>query len=283
MTTRKRTYQTLFRRFTIFTLIIIGAFIAFFIWVQVSRYLERRRLAEEDREYTFTRYPDYGIWIPDQFQVHGIDVSRYQKRVNWRLVKSMEDRGLKLHFAFMKATEGTTLVDPQFQRNWRKSRESGLVRGAYHFFRQSSGGKEQAEHFLKQVKLSTGDLPPVLDVEVFKGDDTEAFVREIKAWLETVEAATGVRPIIYTYANFYNQHLAGRFENYPLWVAHYKNRISPRVYRNWHFWQHSESGRVNGINGFVDFNVFNGPQTSFDSLRIYQNTRINASSRGAAR
>ncbi len=266
--TRRKLRRSNFYRFTLIVLVILGAFSAFFLWNHISRFLEKRQLAKEDMEYTFSRYPGYGIWVPDQFLVHGIDVSRYQKRINWRLVHGMEDRGLRLHFAFMKATEGTTIIDPQFARNWRKSREAGMVRGAYHFFRQSSSGKSQAEYFLKQVKLRPGDLPPVLDVEVFTGNDLDEFIREIDIWLRTVEEATGVQPIIYTYASFYNQHLAGRFEQYPLWVAHYRNRVSPRVYRAWHFWQHSESGKVNGINGFVDFNVFNGSPGAFDSLLV---------------
>ncbi|MEO7523261.1 MAG: GH25 family lysozyme, partial [Ferruginibacter sp.] len=77
-----------------------------------------------------------------------------------------------------------------------------------------------------------------------------------------------VKPIIYTNADFYRSFLAGRFDNYPLWVAHYLVQNKPRIERNWYFWQHNETGRVNGINGFVDFNVFNGDSVFFKRILV---------------
>ena len=77
-----------------------------------------------------------------------------------------------------------------------------------------------------------------------------------------------MKPIIYTNAHFYERNLAGRFDEYPLWVAHYLVKDKPRINRKWHFWQHSETGRVNGINARVDFNVFNGDSTDFRELLL---------------
>jgi lysozyme len=253
--------------FSVVMLFFIGGLLVFFLadkWRQSSG----RAGYFDDYENTFSSYPGFGIWIPDHFEVHGIDVSKYQKRINWKLVRQMKDRGLQLHFAFMKATEGTDIVDPQFGRNWRKAKEAGLVVGAYHFFRQSSGGHEQALFFMRQVSLQPGDLPPVLDVETFQGTEVSGFLDELEIWLKVVEDKFGKKPIIYTNAGFYNQYLAGRFDSYPLWVAHYQNRKSPRVDRAWHFWQHNEGGRVNGIRSLVDFNVFNGTRAEFDALLI---------------
>ncbi|HSK11600.1 MAG TPA: GH25 family lysozyme, partial [Phnomibacter sp.] len=85
---------------------------------------------DDDRETTFKLYPGFGIELPQAYMIHGIDVSRYQRTVNWRLVKGMRNHDVQLGFAFMKATEGSGLNDPQFPRNWRKSREAGMVRGA---------------------------------------------------------------------------------------------------------------------------------------------------------
>ena len=90
----------------------------------------------------------------------------------------------------------------------------------------------------------------------------------MKKWLDTVEAYYGIKPIIYTNADFYRQHLLGHFDNYPLWVAHYLQPNKPRISRDWSFWQHSEKGRVNGISSRVDFNVFNGDSTEFRSLLV---------------
>ena len=91
---------------------------------------------------------------------------------------------------------------------------------------------------------------------------------EVKDWLDIVEDHYGVKPIVYTYVNFYSQYLSGEFDNYPLWAAHYLEKDKPRIKRKWIFWQHSERGRVNGIRTRVDFNVFNGDKDDFESLLI---------------
>lgn len=248
----------------------IGGLLVYFLADQWS--LSRKSQSYfDDFENTFSSYPGFGIWIPDRYEVHGIDVSKYQKRINWKLVRQMKDRGLQLRFAFLKATEGTDKVDPQFTRNWKKAREAGMVVGAYHFFRQSSGGHEQALFFMRQVKLEPGDLPPVLDVESFQGADVDLFLDEVDVWLKVVQEKYKRKPIIYTNAGFYNRYLADRFDDYPLWVAHYQNKNSPRVDRPWQFWQHNEGGRVNGIGAMVDFNVFNGTSEEFEALLIPKN------------
>ena len=221
-----------------------------------------------DREVTFRMYPDFGIELPEDYAIHGIDVSRYQSSVNWGMVNQMKSHDVKLGFAFIKATEGSTLTDKQFSRNWRKSRQTGVVRGAYHFFRAKTDAAAQARLFIKNVTLLPGDLPPVLDVESLDNETAQEMQDGVALWLLLVEQHYKVKPIIYTNAMFYNNYLHPRFADYPLWVAHYKERKRPRVNREWSFWQHSESGRVNGINHHVDFNVFNGDSTEFRALLV---------------
>lgn len=220
------------------------------------------------RDLEFVRYPEFGIALPARYSIHGIDVSRYQQRINWEAVRDMAVADIRLSFAVIKATEGTTRVDPHFRRNWKKCREAGLIRGAYHFFIATRDGKKQAQNFLEHVTLATGDMPPVLDIESTNGVVTPQLRKEVKAWLETVEEATGVKPIIYTNADFYKRYLKDHFEDYPLWVAHYLEAHQPRVSRNWVLWQHSEKGRVDGIRSKVDFNVFNGDSVAFRSLLL---------------
>ena len=214
-------------------------------------------------------YKGFEIPLPIGFEVHGIDVSRYQDNIDWEKVKAMQSDGVTLDFAIIKATEGASLVDPKFRRNWLLAKENGIIRGAYHFYRPGRDPVLQAENFLAIVKTETGDLPPVLDIEVEDSVRKPELVREIQTWLTIVESRLKVKPVIYTNANFYQRNLAGLFDNYPLWVAHYfALGTGPRVERKWHLWQHSEKGRVNGIAGFVDFNVFAGSKKDFDSLRI---------------
>jgi len=220
------------------------------------------------RKVKFTRYPEFGIGIPNNYEIHGIDVSRYQQLIAWEEVRDMEVDGIKLGFAFIKAIEGLGNTDPQFHRNWRRSRSQNVVRGAYHFFIASKDGKMQAENFIKRVDLESGDLPPVLDVEQRNGVSKEQLRKEVKKWLATVENYYKVKPIIYTNVDFYVQNLGRDFDDYPLWVAHYYQQQQPRISRHWHFWQHSDQGRVNGIIPKVDFNVFRGDSLEFKELLV---------------
>jgi lysozyme len=222
-----------------------------------------------NREMTnFVTYPEFGIPIPENFSIHGIDVSHHQQNINWDLVESMQVKKIKIGFAFIKATEGIGRVDSRYNYNWTKAKQKNMSRGAYHFFLATKSGKLQAQNFIDVVSLKKGDLPPVLDVEQTYGVRTDQLRKEVKAFLETVENYYGVKPIIYTNVDFYRQQLGSDFDEYPLWAAHYLEQQNPRIDRSWIFWQHSERGRVNGILTNVDFNVFNGDSASFQKLLI---------------
>jgi lysozyme len=210
----------------------------------------------------FVRYPAFGIDMPVNYGIHGIDVSHHQSVIDWQDVKDMQVKNIKLGFGFIKATEGLGRVDPQFRRNWLKAKDAGLPRGAYHFFIASKSGKAQAENFIETVTLAKGDMPPVLDVEQTNGASVADLQQRVRDWLTMVTKQYGVKPIIYTNADFYENFLAGAFDDYPLWVAHYLVQDKP----HWLFWQHSERGRVNGIDAYVDFNVFNGDSADFKRL-----------------
>jgi lysozyme len=220
------------------------------------------------RKAKFTRYPEFGIVIPGGYEIHGIDVSKYQSAIAWEEVKAMNVKNIRLGFAFIKATEGIGNTDPRFKRNWKKSKEAGIYRGAYHFFIASKDGRMQAENFIDKVELEKGDLPPVLDIEQLNGTTTAQLKAEVKKWLSIVENHYGVKPIIYTNVDFYSRYLGSEFDEYPLWVAHYYQPEQPRINRGWIFWQHSDEGRVNGINSPVDFNVFSGDSSEFIALLI---------------
>jgi lysozyme len=221
-----------------------------------------------ERRAGFIRYPEFGIDIPVNYSIHGIDVSKYQGIIDWASVKSMQVNNVGISFTFIKATEGLDNEDAYFERNWKKAKKAGLTRGAYHFFLATKSGKEQAENFIDAVKLEQGDLPPVLDIEQTYGVPPVLVRERAKEWLETVRAYYGVSPIIYTYVEFYRQYLKDDFDGYPLWVAHYLQKERPRIYRDWSFWQHNEGGRVNGIFSKCDFNVFNGDSLEFRKLLI---------------
>ncbi|MFV0607039.1 MAG: glycoside hydrolase family 25 protein [Niabella sp.] len=222
----------------------------------------------ESQRVKFIKYEAFGIEIPDGYDMHGIDVSRYQQSIGWKQVQEMNVGNISIDFAFIKATEGETLTDPYFKRNWKEAQKANVTRGVYHFFSPTGDAIKQAQFFIKQVKLQPGDLPPVLDIETIGTVPVLVLQAKAKIWLQMVESYYGVKPIIYTNADFYNKYLGEDFDEYPLWVAHYYEKHKPRINRNWNFWQHNDRGNVDGISAKVDFNVFNGDSLDFAHLLI---------------
>ncbi|RFM29951.1 glycoside hydrolase family 25 protein [Deminuibacter soli] len=219
-------------------------------------------------EARFVHYTGFDIDMPQGYMLHGVDVSKHQGKIYWPAVKKMHVQDVRIGFAFIKATEGLGNVDRQFRRNWARAKESGVPRGAYHFFLATKSGKAQAENFIHTVTLEPGDLPPVLDIEQLYGVRPEQMRKEVLAWLQTVEQAYHVKPILYSYVDFYEQYLGTPFDEYPLWIAHYVQEEQPRIKRDWIFWQHNEQGNVDGIESKVDFNVFKGDSTDFRDLLL---------------
>jgi lysozyme len=188
-------------------------------------------------------------------QVLGIDVSHHQGSIDWKAVKKSG-----IGFAFIKATEGGTVVDSMYAGNWLAMKEAGIVRGAYHFFRAAQDPGRQARNFLKVVMLEPGDLPPVLDLEIDDHIPKGAVIDRALAWLEAVEGELKRRPLIYTGPAFMNGLRTEKFGGYPLWIANYGVQ-TPKIpfgWKEWSFWQYSETGSVKGIKGSVDCNRFNG-------------------------
>lgn len=220
----------------------------------------------EDKNYR--TYESYGIKIPRRHSIHGIDVSYYQGKIDWQKVSKMDEDGVKIDFAFIKATEGILSVDPYFQRNWREAAKSGIRVGAYHFFRPQKSGLWQANFFLQTVNIEKGDLPPVVDVEGLDGVSPEKMRKELNAFIIRVEQRAKVKPIIYTGLKFYKSYLERYYQDYPFWVAHYHQPKLKLDDKAWKFWQHSDKATINGINHVVDFNAFNGDSVQFRKMFI---------------
>ena len=206
---------------------------------------------------------------PGGYEIRGIDISHYQGEIDWdRLQNAMIEKS-PVRFIVMKATEGSSKVDPSFNQNFSLAREYGYIRGAYHFWSNKSSARSQAYFFLKNVPLEEGDLPPVLDVEHKPKDKTiEEFQRDVLTWLHIVEDKYHVKPIIYTYYKFKMNYLSSPvFDDYPYWIAHYY--VDKIEYKGeWKFWQHTDAGRLPGIKGYVDFNIYNGSFYDLKKLTI---------------
>ena len=239
-------------------LAVVAVYIYFFYYIFVGPFGFRWRALYGDISY------------PEGYEIHGIDVSHHQGRIDWDKLK---DQGLidkfPVRFVMIKATEGASRIDENFKDNFHQARENGFTRGAYHFYSVYSPAKKQAEFFIKNVKLENGDLPPVLDVEHKpKNQSDEEFVASVREWLDMVEEHYGVKPIIYTYYKFKTRYLNDSiFDSYPYWIAHYY--VDKVEYEGpWKFWQHTDVGRLPGIKGQVDFNIYNGSYYDLRKMTI---------------
>jgi len=197
----------------------------------------------------------------------GIDVSEYQGVIDWKAVDNVEGT-FPIGFVFIRATAGNDRPDNYFRNNWSNAKKNNIIRGAYHYYRPNENSLEQAALFIKTVRLKKGDLPPVLDIERLpKNQSLDSLKVGLKRWLNKVEAYYGVKPIIYTGEKYYADFLHEEFSDYPFWIANY-NLFVEEIKDEWLFWQFSEKATIEGINGPVDINIFNGTDKELHYLTV---------------
>ena len=189
---------------------------------------------------------------------HGIDVSWYQKKIDWDV--TAKDK--RISFAFIKATEGGRIQDSNYRYNIENARRKGIKVGSYHFLRPETPAKQQFDNFVARVKKHEQDLIPVIDIE----DVPEMGVRwkpqqakdYLKEMLDLVEKHFGCKPMIYTSNKFFVDYLGRAFADYPLFIARYGNvEPEPLNGASWVLWQFTKAGRVDGIDHAVDLSRFN--------------------------
>ncbi len=200
------------------------------------------------------------------YTVKGVDVSRYQGEIAW---DSLADQDIR--FAFIKATEGSSHVDPCFSLNYSGAEDAGLWVGGYHFFSFESPGKSQAENFIQTVHQSKQSLPPVLDIELYgrfvrEPPSAEQVRKEIGDFIETIEKQYGVAPILYSTRRDYARYIAGYFPACPIWIRDVLRKPKLPDGREFTFWQYSHRGWLEGYTGpefFIVLNVYSGSWEEF--------------------
>ncbi|MCM1517346.1 MAG: hypothetical protein NC117_01715 [Pseudoflavonifractor sp.] len=196
-----------------------------------------------------------------RYPIRGIDISGHNGTVDFERVKADG-----IEFVVIKASEGATFKDNRFHDNYRKARDAGLKRGAYHFFRFDVDGKLQGLNFIHSIGGKVLDLPPVIDIEDYnnaRNIPTSLIVSRLQSLIDHIESR-GYKVMLYTNKNGYNRFLRGRFEEYPLWICSFTDPPIDR-HRHWTLWQYSHWGRVDGCSGVVDLNTFNGDSTLWAS------------------
>lgn len=245
------------------------------------------------------QYLQVGEWKQNQFKgerltynvdrIYGIDLSKHQHEKNnnhyeidWKHLRiyhlgTLSSKTIKgnvdypVSFAYIKSTEGCTVLNPYYYSDYTAARQHNIRVGTYHFFSTTSSGAAQATYFLSKSRFQKGDLPPVLDVEpsdnqIANMGGPEVMFRQIRAWMSTVFKQTGKRPILYISQMFANEYMPlapDLGDNYLVWIARY-GEYKPNF--KLAYWQLSPDGKVRGIHGDVDINVFNGYKNQYQDF-----------------
>ena len=202
----------------------------------------------------------------EAYPIRGVDVSSYQGEIDWTV---LAEQGIQ--FAFIKATEGSSHVDPCFESNYTNAAQTSLRIGAYHFFSYDSSGEDQANHFISTVQPMDNMLPPVIDVEFYGDKEQNPPAREtvtanLTAIIERLEAHYGMTPILYATEKSYRLYLANAFEECDIWIRNVIGKPTLSDGREWTFWQYANRGRLKGYTGrepYIDLNVWRGSAEEF--------------------
>ena len=183
--------------------------------------------------------------------VHGLDMSHYQGDVWWETVATNSNH--KLNYVYLKATEGRDLIDRRYYENIQAAKRNGMNVGSYHFYRPQTPQLEQLHNFRAQCRPQDQDLIPMVDIETTGGLNDYALQDSLLKFLDLMTKEYGVRPLVYTYTNFYNKHLIGSLTGYKLFIAQYTAR-EPVLNdgRDIFAWQYTGKGYINGVRGYVD-------------------------------
>ena len=200
------------------------------------------------------------------YPVVGVDVSEFQKDID---CKGLEKEGYR--FAFIKATEGSSHTDSNFEFNWKEANKTGMKVSAYHFLSYDSSGVTQAENYIKTVDRKWGMMPPVIDVEFYgqyieDHPSADKIYNVLDTMLEALEDKFHKKPIIYTNNYIYNTFISGKYDDYPIWISDPEISDTLDDGREWLFCQYTFRGVSPNIadgQKYVDLNVFNGSEWEF--------------------
>ena len=199
-----------------------------------------------------------------RYPVRGVDVSHYQGKIDWPRIAEQDMR-----FAFIKATEGSSLVDDCFAENWEQARAAGLYTGAYHFFSFDSAAETQADLFCATVPVEADAMPPVIDLEFYRSDNlpaVETVQENLRILVNRLQTQYGKQPIIYTTNACWETYLQDMDLDYTLWIRSIFTPPSSSLTPAWTFWQYNPRGKLDGYVGnetFIDLNAYRGTWEEF--------------------
>jgi len=267
---QKKKNRTLLIAVIVWTLLTLAA-VAFVFRFAIIR--EAQKIYIKANHITFNTPSSESVRIDRIFKrfdkhLFGVDFSHYQGIINWNHVDTF-NCGKPVSFVIVRATMGHNGKDIYFNYNWKNLKKKKLIKGAYHYYRPNENSAKQAANFIKRVKLEKGDLPPILDIEAVPTVQSVKNLRiGLKRWLNIIEDHYGVKPIIYSSDHYFKTYLSKKeFRDYTLWIANFNNMRHPKE-NKWLIWQFTEKGTINGVDGFVDFNVFRGSKKDLNVILI---------------
>lgn len=199
-------------------------------------------------------------------QYDGIDVSHHQGKIDWKEVA--KDKQIK--FVYIKATQGTSIKDKNYEQNIKGARRQGLRCGSYHYLSCLTSVRSQFRNFQKAMRGHKQDLIPMIDIEHegVKRWSKKQVQDSVALFAKLIERKYGKKPLIYSHVNFYNSHLTPRYNKYFLFLSRYSSeRPSIKGVGRHNIWQFTDRGRVRGIHGNVDLDRFMSG-TSLSSIHL---------------
>lgn len=203
----------------------------------------------------------------EDYPIRGIDVSSYQGDIDWKILSKQN-----VNFAYIKATEGSSFVDPKWKNNYDNSKDCGLKIGAYHFFSFESDASTQADNFIKNVEKDDKMLPPAIDIEFYgsKVDKSEDEIKEqLNIMCSKLEEHYGKKPVLYATYKSYNKFIKGGYEDNPIWIRSVYFKPIGLGREKYTFWQYTDRAILDGYKGpekYIDVNIFNGTLEELNSL-----------------
>ena len=193
--------------------------------------------------------------------VLGIDVSKWQKEIDWDKVKNEGVDFAIIRCGYRGSVTGSLVEDPYFEQNIKGALAAGIKVGVY-FFTQAVNEVEAVEEASMVISLVRDyelQYPVFIDTEGAGGNgradslNVEERTAVCEAFCTTVKNA-GLEAGVYASRNWYNNKLtASTLESYAIWLAEY--RSVPLYQGYYQMWQYTSKGKINGINGNVDLNV----------------------------
>ena len=200
----------------------------------------------------------YALTPKDDFIYEGIDVSNWQRNINFS-----EVRNSGIQVVYIKASEGTTFKDPYFEQNYANAKANGLKVGFYHFLTATSveAARKQADFFISVISGKQYECKLAMDYEKFFGEGKTEINEIALAFLQRVKQLTGEAVIVYSnlnnIKNTFGDDVAVEGD---LWLAYYSNPDNLiNLNTSWDTYigiQYTSTGKVPGISGNVDKDRF---------------------------